>query len=163
MEMHSNNSSFREKLIEHLFIGELLKYKWINQEYSLEVLKPEVDNAGYDLVLEYNGVIRHIQLKTAFVGSKTARQNIHVSLAKKPSGCVVWIYFNHDSLILGPFLFFGAEPGQPLPDISQHKVSRHTKGNAEGYKAERTSLRVVNKGSFNRCETIEDLYLKLFG
>lgn len=163
MKMHSYNSSFREKLIEHLFIGELLKYKWINQDYSLEVLKPEVDNAGYDLVLECNSVIRHVQLKTAFIGSKTARQNIHVSLANKPSGCVIWIYFDPDDLTLGPFLFFGGRPGQPMPDMSQNKIARHTKGDAEGYKAERANLRIVNKGSFNRCDTIETLCIELFG
>lgn len=163
MEAHSYDSSFREKLIEHLFVGELLKYSWINQDYSLEVLKPEVDSAGYDLVLECNGIIRHVQLKTAFIGSKTARQNIHFSLANKSSGCVVWIYFHPDSLTLGPFLFFGGGPGQPLPDISQHKITRHTKGDAEGYKAERTNLRVVNKGSFNHYTTIESLYTTLFG
>lgn len=76
MEEHSLNSTFREKLIEHLFVGELLKLSWVNQDFSLEVSTPEVDNSGYDLIVESLGVIRHIQLKSAFVGAKTSRQNV---------------------------------------------------------------------------------------
>ena len=86
MDYHFLNSSYREKLIEHLFVGELLKLSWANKEFSLEVSKPEVDNSGYDLIAEARGYIRHIQLKTAFIGAKTASQKVHTSLAKKPSG-----------------------------------------------------------------------------
>lgn len=71
MTAHSLHSSYREKLIEHLLVGELLKFSWQSEDFSLEVSKPEVDNAGYDLIAEANGVIRHIQLKATFVGSAT--------------------------------------------------------------------------------------------
>jgi len=162
MEEHSLNSSFREKLIEHLFVGELLKLSWINKDYSLEVSKPEVDNSGYDLIIEANAVLRHIQLKAAFVGAKTSRQNIHVSLAEKQSGCVVWVYFDKSNLELGPFLFFGGKPGEPLPDLSTLKIAKHTKGDAEGFKAERPNIRTINKGSFATYKTVEELYLALF-
>ena len=162
MEEHSLNSSFREKLIEHLFVGELLKLSWINKDYSLEVSKPEVDNSGYDLIIEAQGILRHIQLKAAFVGSKTSRQNIHVSLADKQSGCVVWVYFDKNNLALGPYLFFGGKPGEPLPDLSNLKIAKHTKGDADGFKAERPNIRTINKGSFTVYETIEALYHALF-
>ena len=162
MEEHSLNSSFREKLIEHLFVGELLKLSWLNKDYSIEVSKPEVDNSGYDLIIESQGILRHIQLKAAFIGAKTSRQNIHLSLSKKPSGCVIWVYFNQDDLILGPFLFFGGPPGEPLPDLSTLKVARHTKGDADGYKAERPDIRTINKGSFTNYKTIKELYDALF-
>ncbi|GBE16204.1 hypothetical protein BMS3Abin15_00016 [bacterium BMS3Abin15] len=162
MEEHSLNSSFREKLIEHLFVGELLKLSWINKDYSLEVSKPEVDNSGYDLIIEAQGILRHIQLKAAFVGAKTSRQNIHVSLADKQSGCVVWVYFDKNNLALGPYLFFGGKPGEPLPDLSNLKIAKHTKGDADGFKAERPNIRTINKGSFTIYETIEALYHALF-
>jgi hypothetical protein len=162
MKEHSLNSSFREKIIEHLFIGELLKLSWVNGDYSLEVSKPEVDNSGYDLIIEANGILRHIQLKAAFVGAKTSRQNVHVSLASKPSGCVVWVYFNQNNLELGPFLFFGGKPGSPLPSLENLKVAKHAKGDADGHKAERPNIRIINKGRFERYETIKDLYSALF-
>ena len=52
----------REKLIEHVFISEILQESWFVREQPLEVLKSEVDAYGYDLVLECNGVTRHILL-----------------------------------------------------------------------------------------------------
>lgn len=42
---HSHHSSFREKLIEHLLIGELLMYSWRKRDCSLEISRPEVDRA----------------------------------------------------------------------------------------------------------------------
>jgi hypothetical protein len=32
-------------------------------------------------------------------------------------------------MTLGPFLFFGAEPGLPLPPLDAFKIAKHTKGN----------------------------------
>ena len=163
LEQHYLNSSYREKLIEHLFISELLKVSWRAGTCSLEVAKPEVDYQGYDLVAEENGVIRHIQLKASSLNARTSRQKVHIGLASKPSGCVVWIYFDERTLELGPFLFFGGAAGQPLPDVSGLKVARHTKGDARGVKAERPAVRVVNKGQFVRYGSIEALYGVLFG
>ena len=128
----------------------------------MEVSKPEVDNAGYDVILEANGVIRHVQLKAAFVGAKTSRQNIHVALANKPSGCVVWLYFREETLELGPYLFFGGLPGESLPDLSTFSVAKHTKGNAEGIKKERPNIRVIMKGAFTQFDSLEQLYQALF-
>jgi hypothetical protein len=163
MDHHFLNSSYREKLIEHLFIGELLKLSWANKEFSLEVSKPEVDNSGYDLVVEARGIIRHIQLKTAFIGSSTSRQNINISLARKPSGCIVWIYFREEDLKLGPFLYFGGAPGNPLPVLGEMKTARHNKGNATGFKSERPNIKVIPKTGFTTYLTVESLFEALFG
>ena len=162
MKKHYLHSSYREKLIEHLLISELLKLSWRSGDCSLEVAKPEGDNKGYDLIAEAGGVVRHVQLKASHGASKTSRQKIHVALAAKPSGCVVWVYFDEDTLSLGPFLFFGGSAGEPLPDIDGLKVARHTKANADGYKAERPDIRVVTRSQFETVEQIEDLYAVLF-
>ncbi|MBD9481839.1 hypothetical protein IB229_02570 [Pseudomonas sp. PDM14] len=162
MEEHFLQSSYREKLVEHLLIGELLKHSWKTKDFSLEISKPEVDRSGYDLIAEANGYIRHIQLKASFVGSSTAQQNIHVSLAKKPSGCVVLVYFNCETLELGPFLYYGAAPGQPLPSLESMKVAKHSKGNAQGAKAERPNIRVLKKALFIEFKDIQGLYRQLF-
>jgi len=163
MSQHSEHSSFREKLIEHLFVGELLKISWMQGNCSLEIASPEVDNSGYDLIAENRGVIRHIQLKASYLGGKTSRQNIHVRLAEKPSGCMVWIYFDQSTLSLGPFFFFGGTPGERLPSLEHAKIARHTKGNQHGFKAERPNIRKLSKGEFTKYETIGDLYIALFG
>ncbi|OCQ21937.1 hypothetical protein A7985_09005 [Pseudoalteromonas luteoviolacea] len=162
MNKHSENSSYREKLIEHLFIGELLKLSWREKDCRLEVGKPEIGNSYYDVILQENKVVRHVQLKASFIGSKTSRQNVNLKLADKPSGCIIWIYFDEESLKLGPYYFFGDIPGQPLPSLSDANVAKHTKGNQEGVKTERPNLRVLNKGNFKIFDTIEQLYEALF-
>ena len=162
MTQHTENSSYREKLIEHLFVAELLKLSWLHHHCSLEIAKPEVDNSGYDLIVEAMGVVRHIQLKTSIIGGKTAVQKIHTKLGEKPSGCVIWIYIDEKTLRLGPFLYFGAEAGKPLPSLVGRKLAKHTKGNKDGVKAERQYIRVVPKGSFTAIESIENLYAWLF-
>jgi hypothetical protein len=163
MTKHTENSSFREKLVEHLFVGELLKLSWRTDRCDLEVAKPEVDNSGYDLILESNGIVRHVQLKASFVGSSTATQKIHVRLGEKPSGCVVWICFDEERLTLGPYLYFGGEPGKPLPSVEGARIAKHNRGNQTGHKAERPNIRVINRGEFGVYETVEGIYSALFG
>lgn len=157
------HSAFREKLIEHLLIGELLKRSWQRGDCSIETSRPEVDRAGYDVIAECNGHVRHIQLKSSYRGSRTATQKVSLSLARKPSGCVVWVYFDSESLELGPFLYFGGEPGEKLPDLEAFRIAKHAKGNAQGVKTERPNHRVINKGQFRRIDSIEDLWTRLFG
>jgi hypothetical protein len=82
---------------------------------DVEVLRPEFDAHGYDLVMARGPIVRHIQFKTG-----TSRKPVDVSvsqaLAEKPSGCVIWIRVAAD-LDMGPFFSFGAAPGMPLPTI----------------------------------------------
>src|SRR5262245_54861773 len=103
---HSFRSSHREALLEHLFAGQVMKRLWLRGEWRLEVLKPQVDDGGYDLVLEANGIVRHVQLKASFRGSTVSEAKINSLLALKPSGCVVFVWFDKTTLDLGPFAFF---------------------------------------------------------
>ncbi len=73
------------------------------------------------------------------------------------------VWFDPRTLRLGPFLWFGSEPGLPLPDLSTLKVAKHTKGNAQGVKLERPNVRVIPRNRFESILTIEELALKLFG
>ncbi len=160
---HSVNSSYREKLIEHLFVAEVLRYLWRRGVTTAEFLRPEVDNGGYDLVVDCNRIIRHIQLKSSRRGAATARQTVNVRLADKPGGCVVWVQFDENTLALGPFLWFGGEPGQRLPDVSTFPTARHTKGNAQGIKMERPNIRVLPRTAFESVASVPELVERLFG
>lgn len=162
MSKHSEHSSYREKLIEHLFVGELLKLSWLDHNCELEIANPEVDNSGYDIIAECYGVLRHIQLKAAHLSSSTTQQKVHIKLADKPSGCMVWIIFDEDTLNFDHFLFYGDKAGEPMPSIDSLKVAKHTKGNKDGLKAERPNIRVINKGQFVRLNTINELFDVLF-
>src|SRR2546422_3216376 len=104
------DSSLREKLIEHVFVGDLLRLLWRSGALDVEVLRAEVDRGGYDLVLESNNVLRQVQFKSSHRGAKTSEVAINLKLAGKPSGCVIWVLFDQDTLQLGPFLWFGGAP-----------------------------------------------------
>lgn len=163
MSIHSEHSSNREKLLEHLFIGEVLRHLWRQGVTTAESLRPEVDSGGYDLVIECNGIIRHIQLKASYRGAKTARQKVNLRLAEKPSGCMVWMIFDKTTLALGPFFWFGSLPGERMQDIGNFPRAKHTKGNAHGVKAERPNIRVLKRADFQEVETIPELVKRLFG
>lgn len=84
-------------------------------------------------------------------------------LGAKPSGCLVFMWFDQQTLDLGPFAFFGGKPGEPLPDLAGFKVGKHTKANAEGVKAERPNIRTLPLSKFDRLTTIEQVVARLFG
>jgi hypothetical protein len=48
--VHSTRSSHREALLEHLFAGEVMKHLWQRGDWRLEVLKPQVDDSGCDVM-----------------------------------------------------------------------------------------------------------------
>ena len=50
-ERHFKSSTHREKLVEHLFVGELLRHLWVSGAANVEIPKPEVDRTGYDIVV----------------------------------------------------------------------------------------------------------------
>lgn len=159
-------STFYEQLVEHVFISEVLQEAWYYYGKTVEVLRSEVDASGYDVVLECNEVLRHVQLKTSRRESKTAIQKVNIALAAKPSGCIVWIVRSEDiescraSL---SYLFFGGESRMPLPSLENFKVATHTKGNAEGVKKERAAIRVIPKAKFTPIATTRELVAVLFG
>lgn len=159
---HYLQSSLREKLLEHVFVGELLQCLWRNNRRDVEVLRAETDVSGYDLVLECDRVLRHVQFKSSHRDARTRTVNIHLNLAKKPSGCVIWIFFDPDTLKLGPFLWLGASPGLPLPSLG-NRIARHAKGDSTGTKAPRPHLRVVRRNEFKELPSIDRVVIELFG
>jgi len=81
---HYAESSARENLIEHVFLGELLRGLWRKNIRDLEVLRPEVDSGGYDLALEFRGQTRHVQLKSSYRGARRAERDRERQTARAP-------------------------------------------------------------------------------
>jgi hypothetical protein len=75
---------------------------------------------------------------------------------------VIWIVIT-PKLVLKSYRWFGSPPGEPLPDIREMKVAKHTKGNAEGTKLERPNQRLVPRGRFEQIETLDSVLARLFG
>src|SRR5260370_29586722 len=88
---HYAYSTLRERIVEHVFVGEALRQLWQRGVTDVEVLRSEFDAGGYDLVMSLRKVVRHIQFKTIMVGGKAANVNVSMKLMEKPSGCVIWI------------------------------------------------------------------------
>lgn len=160
----STHSSFYEQLIEHLFISEVLQEMRFKFNQWPEVLKAEIDASGYDIVIESNNIMRHIQLKTSIIGASKTSIYLNTALSAKPNGCAIWIEWqiNERNKIEMQYLFFGNPPGQPLPDISAHSISKHSKANALGEKCDRPATRIIKKAEFSRLSSITELVQRLF-
>jgi hypothetical protein len=159
-------SSFFEQLVEHAFVSEVLQEVYYGRGQVVEVLRSEVDSYGYDLILECNGVMRHVQLKTSRPDGRASGQKVHTKLGEKPGGCVVWV-IRHECpetrRVRLSYRFFGGVAGEPLPDLSGFKVAKHNKGNASGVKKERPAIRVIPKSRFRLIDTTAELVSVLFG
>lgn len=159
-------SSFYEQLVEHVFISEILQEAWYRHQRTIEVLRSEIDASGYDVVLECNGIIRHVQLKTSAKGGKTAYQNVNVRLSDKPGGCIVWLVREEDPtgcrMRLG-YLFFGGLSGERLPPLEGYPIARHTKGDSTGFKRQRLGIRRVPKTASEWIDDTTTLLERLFG
>ena len=159
-------SSFYEQMVEHVFLSEVLQEAWYGFKEKVAVLRPEVDNEGYDLVLECCGVVRHVQLKTSKSDAKTAVHNVHIALADKLSGCVVWLLRqegSEDHRMTLTYRFFGSDAGEPLPPLQDFKTAKQPRGNSMGEKKDRPNIRKVPKHHFEEVENIRALLTRLFG
>jgi hypothetical protein len=145
-----------------VFVGDALRRLWQLGVTDVEVLRSEFDAGGYDLVMSYREVVRHIQLKTVMADGKAANTKVSLKLMEKPSGCVIWIILTPE-LHLQSYLWLGGPPGKPLPNIRDMKVAKHTKGNAKGVKTARPNFRIVPRSQFEQLKTLDALLRRLFG
>src|SRR5260370_39713950 len=114
---HSSDSSLREQALGHVFLGQLLTFMWQRGARDIEVLKSEVDRGGYDVVLESNGIIRHVQLKSSFRGSKVREVDVSTKLLRKPGGCGLWIEVDPETLAIERVYCVGGKVGNGLPNL----------------------------------------------
>ena len=144
----------------------LLQEAWFRYGMTIEVLHSEVDSAGYDLVLEFGGVIRHVQLEDSRpMPRPRVKRSIwrwRRSRAAAWCGCSTGQEPTVAALSLS-YRFFGNGPGEPLPSLQDRKIARHTKANAQGIKAERPALRVLTRADFSAELSLAELMVSLFG
>lgn len=159
-DKHSLRSSEREEYVEYAFLAQLCSYDWSVDRF-VEVSRAQTDAHGYDLVLSCEGVTRHVQLKASKAEGSTRAQKINLALTKKPSGCIVWMKVNPDTLEPQVFGWFGNSAGQGLLDLGD-RVAKHTKANSLGNKSERPNLREVAWSRFTKFNQIEELFSQLF-
>ena len=157
---NTHHSTLRERIVEHIFVGEALRALWCVGVTNMEVFRPEFDAHGYDLAMAQRDIVRHIQFKTG--KKKPRRVTVARSLAEKPSGCVIWILINED-LEPGSYYWFGGEPGCPLPDIASYPNSKRVTPNAQGRRPIRLNHHEVPIAKFEKLGTLQEVLKKLFG
>ncbi|MBN9221915.1 MAG: hypothetical protein J0I79_28570 [Mesorhizobium sp.] len=156
---HSQNSSLRENIIEHQFIGAALRVLWSHGIVDAEILRSEFDGYGYDLVLSRGHVVRHIQLKS---GLRLKNISISSTLMDRPSGCVIFVEVD-DDLEVKRYHFFGGTAGSALPDISSLKTTHRLGRNKSGERPLRVMHRDLPKSKFQAVASLTDLLELLFG
>ncbi|WP_439892975.1 hypothetical protein ACS7SF_23935 (plasmid) [Ralstonia sp. 25C] len=160
--LHSIQSVLRERIVEHVFVGEALRRLWQRGVTDVEVLRSEFDAGGYDLVLSRGKGVRHLQLKSIVEGGKAVSVVVNLKLAQKPSGCVLWIVVDN-ALNLRSYRWFGAKPGEQLPDLMDSPLARHTRATATGVKQPRAEHRVVHRRRFEVLDNLDTVLERLFG
>ena len=160
-DAHSHHSTLRERIVEHVFVGEALRLLWQKDLTDVEVLRPEFDAHGYDLAMARGDVFRHIQFKTGTT-RKPGDISVPLALAGKPSGCVLWIGITRD-LELKSFYWFGGDPGEQLPPIKDYPCPLRATGNKSGKKPPRQNHRLVPKEEFVPLLNLEAVLERLFG
>lgn len=157
----THRSSLLEKALEYRFLADLTA-ELLGRGWGFEVLRTDVDRDGYDLVVEANGTMRHIQLKALVAGGRRGSVTVSTSLASKRSPCVVWMVYDPATLKPVSYRWFGGFPESAMPQLGD-QVARHTRANALGFKAERAQHRVVAASRFARVAKVSDLTDLLFG
>jgi hypothetical protein len=156
-------SNYREKLIEHVFIADLLQECAFVRNQAVEVLHAEVDVGGYDLVLQMGTVIRHAQLKTRFKSARGRKVLVNANLEQHRGGCIIWMFWEVDPETHRAALtyrWYGNGPRQrtkPLPAT----VGTNPRGGAI-----RPNTRVMKWGDFEPAIGtlgIDQLVTRLFG
>ena len=161
LKQHSEHSVLRERIVEHVFVGDALRALWRRGVTDVEVLRSEFDAHGYDLVMSRGPVVRHIQFKTG-VRPKPNRVSLSSALALKPSGCVIWIQVTQ-GLDLGPFWWFGGLPGEPLPSLEAFRNPSRIGRRADGDRPLRPGHRQLPASAFRRLNDLDVVLETLFG
>ncbi|WDD90332.1 hypothetical protein Bsp3421_000157 (plasmid) [Burkholderia sp. FERM BP-3421] len=158
---HATHSVLRERIVEHVFIGDAMRRLWQLGVTDVEVLRAEFDANGYDLVMCCGEVMRHVQFKASLIDGSRGNISVNQRLATVPSGCVLWLAVT-DDLEIKEYRWFGGEPGRRLPDLTNLRLARHTRGNAQGEKTERPNQRILTKGAFEILGSLDEVLERLF-
>ena len=158
------HSSYRERMLEYLFLSELLQEGWFrNPPRMVEVIRPDVDKFGYDLLLECEGMRRYVQLKSSDIKSsaKYRAQTVNVELEAKQGGCVVQILLEEVNASAGlkyqlEYRFLGKEDPKEFLGLGDKKGKNTSTGE------ERSNTREINVGGFDKPAKINQLFDKLF-
>jgi hypothetical protein len=147
----SKNSHAFENMMEHVFLGELLRHMWFDRHEIVEVAKAQVDSWGYDVVLTTDSTTRYVQLKTSVPA------DVHMRLAHRDGGCVVAALPGSGADAL-EYRFWDASSG--MTGLDKAKSTTYKKGQTQ--RNERPTHRVVPASHFTGKLGVSELCQHLF-
>ena len=159
--VQTDGSRLVERTLEYQFLG-MLTAELLRRGLRYEVLRGDIDLDGHDIVVETDGIARHIQLKAVAEGGKTREVPINLALASKPSGCVLWMTYDPARFTITGWRWFGGVPGARLPHLG-NKPGKHSRANSQGIKAPRLNTRILATRAFTNLLDIADVTDALFG
>ena len=159
--LRTDGSGLVEQVLEYTFLAALTP-ELLRRGMRFEVLRADIDLYGHDLVIEADGIMRHIQLKGMVRGGASREVNVNTMLAAKPSGCVIWMTYDPATFAIEGWRWFGGAPGRKLPDLGE-RIGKHSRPNGEGGKNPRPNIRRLGSGRFSRAPDIAALADLLFG
>lgn len=151
-----------EKVIEYQFLADVTA-ELLRRDLSFDVMRGEVDAFGHDIVIEVDGAARHIQLKAVKKKGKRREVTVNINLTKKPSGCIIWIYWNPDNLRDMSYRWFGGSPGEPLSLPDGAPIAKNSRSSGDGTKKNRNNHRVLKKSEMEEVKAVTGLVDRLFG
>ena len=151
------HSRYVEAALQHAFLAELIRFLWVKYPgEELQVYNAEVDSHGFDLVLTFRGVVRHVQLKSTMSTSKTNRFAVNKKLANAPGGCVLLMIYDASDLVIRDYQFYGYSGAQQFPGLtSMPQVKRRGKI--------RVNTSAVRRGLFHERMPMGMIVNLLFG
>ena len=159
-DLDNSESTYREKIVEHSLATKLLLTDWRSGAAKIDILKPEIDRFGYDLLVIRGSVRRFLQIKSSTVSSSVGRQSVHLNLLTQADGCVIWVVVAED-LSFHSFRVIIPPVGESIGE-GTFKVATHSKRNAQGKKTERPNIRTVPKAQFKHVKEFDEVFDLLF-
>jgi hypothetical protein len=160
----AERSSHVENVLRHAFLAELAGEVWRDDPNEpLGISNAEVDDSGYDVVLERNAIIRRIQLKQHHEGKTPKAFSVRVEFATYPGSCIVAIAHSLADLKPTFYSFYGSGPAEHMPYIEVHRTTKAAKRKtSEGTRALRLNYRDVPFSRFKKNLSIRQLIEELF-
>ena len=164
-EILSQHSSYVENALRHIFLSDLFRAVW-QRDYAqkLQIYNNEVDDSGFDLVANLDGIVRHIQLKATHTKGSARSISAHTALGLAQGGCIVWMFYRASDLAIEHYRFFGqhAGSGDAMPDISLRPAALTQRRDIRGLRRARTNHRVIPRSAFDGPLDIDGLLDALF-
>lgn len=160
----AERSSHVENVLRHAFLAELASEVWRDDPHEpLGISNTEVDDSGYDVVLERNAIIRRIQLKQHHEGKAPKAFSVRVEFATYPGSCIVAIAHSLADLKPTSYSFYGSGPEDPMPYIEAHRTTKASgRRTAEGARVLRLKYRDVPFSRFKKNLSMRQLIEELF-